>query len=87
MWRGPRGRFEEMAQTSAKAAKPNIFMRLNRYFNDVKAELRRVVWPSRKEIMNSSWVVVGTLAIFIVLIFLLDSVASWLIQQLATIGG
>ena len=74
-----------MAQTSAKAAKPNIFTRLNRYFNDVQAELRRVVWPSRKEILNSSWVVVNTLAIFIVLIFLLDSVASWLIQGLAKI--
>jgi preprotein translocase subunit SecE len=74
-----------MAQTSAKAAKPNIFTRLNRYFNDVQAELRRVVWPSRKEILNSSWVVVITLAIFIVLIFLLDSVASWLIQGLAKI--
>ena len=76
-----------MAQTSAKAAKPNIFVRLNRYFNDVRAELRRVVWPNRKEILNSSWVVVMTLTIFIVLIFLLDSVASWLIQNLAKIVG
>jgi len=76
-----------MAQTSAKAAKPNIFMRLNRYFNDVQAELRRVVWPNRKEVLNSSWVVVITLAIFIVLIFMLDSVASWAIQGLAKIVG
>jgi len=76
-----------MAQTSAKAAKPNVFMRLSRYFNDVKAELRRVVWPNRKEVLNSSWVVVITLAIFIVLIFLLDSVASAIIRALAGIVG
>jgi preprotein translocase subunit SecE len=76
-----------MAQTSAKAAKPNVFARLARYFNDVKAEMRRVVWPNRKEVLNSSWVVVITLAIFIVLIFLLDSVASWIIRGLAGIVG
>ena len=52
---------------------------LRRYFNDVKAEMRRVVWPTRTEIINSSWIVVITLAIFIVLIFGLRLVASWLI--------
>jgi preprotein translocase subunit SecE len=85
--RGPEGRFDEMAQTSAKVVKPSVFARLARYFNDVKAEMRRVVWPNRKEILNSSWVVVITLAIFIVLIFLLDSVASWIIQGLARSVG
>lgn len=76
-----------MAQTSAKAAKPNIFTRLSRYINDVRAEMRRVVWPSRQEVINSSWIVVGTLFIFIVLIFALDSVASRIVSLLAGIGG
>jgi preprotein translocase subunit SecE len=76
-----------MAQTSAKAASPNIFTRLSRYFNDVKAEMRRVVWPSRKEVINSSWVVIVTLIIFIVLIFCLDYVSSAVVRFLAGIGG
>jgi preprotein translocase subunit SecE len=76
-----------MAQTSVKAAKPSAFKRLARYFNDVKAEMRRVVWPSRTEIINSSWIVVVTLAIFIVLIFGLDLISGEVVKVLAAIGG
>ncbi len=76
-----------MAQTSVKAAKPGALKRLGRYFNDVKAEMHRVVWPSRTEIINSSWIVVVTLAIFIVLIFGLDYVSSAVVRFLAQVGG
>jgi preprotein translocase subunit SecE len=75
-----------MAQTSAKAAKPHVGQRLMRYFSDVRAEMRRVVWPSRPEIISSSWIVVITLAIFIVLIFAFDEVSSTVISFLATVG-
>jgi preprotein translocase subunit SecE len=74
-----------MAQTSVKAVKPNVWQRLVRYFNDVKAEMRRVVWPSRAEIINSSWIVVITLAIFIVLIFALDQVSTVVVKFLASV--
>jgi preprotein translocase subunit SecE len=76
-----------MAQTSVKAVKPNAWQRLVRYFNDVKAEMRRVVWPGRTEIINSSWIVVVTLAIFIVLIFALDEVSTVVVKFLASVGG
>jgi preprotein translocase subunit SecE len=76
-----------MAQQGVKAAKPNMWQRLMRYFNDVRAELRRVVWPTRTEIINSSWIVVITLAIFIVLIFAFDQVSTVVIGALARVGG
>jgi preprotein translocase subunit SecE len=76
-----------MAQTSAKAAKPHAGQRLMRYLSDVRAELRRVVWPTRAEIISSSWIVVITLAIFIVLIFSLDYVSSIVVRFLASVGG
>ena len=76
-----------MAQASAKASKPGAWQRFMRYLNDVRAEFRRVVWPTRKEAMNSSWIVVGTLFIFIVLVFVLDYASSALTTALARIGG
>ena len=76
-----------MAQTSVKAVKPNVWQRLVRYTNDVKAEMRRVVWPTRPEIINSSWIVVITLAIFIVLIFVFDQLSTVIIGVLARVGG
>ena len=75
-----------MAQASV-SAKPSAIKRLVRYFNDVKAEMRRVVWPSRAEVINSSWIVVITLAIFIVLIFGLDLISGEVVKLLAAIGG
>jgi preprotein translocase subunit SecE len=76
-----------MAQSSAKAGKPSVFKRFGRYVNDVRAEMRRVVWPSRPEVVNSSGIVVTTLLIFIVLIFALDYVSAALVQVLAKVGG
>ena len=76
-----------MAQTNVKAAKPNVVQRLTRYFNDVKSEMKRVVWPTRPEVISSSWIVVGTLFIFIVLIFFMDSIASTVVAVLARVGG
>ena len=76
-----------MAQTSAKAAKLNVFQRFRRYFNDVRAEMGRVVWPSRTEVINSSGIVLSTLVVFIVLIFAFDYVSAQIITLLSGIGG
>jgi preprotein translocase subunit SecE len=76
-----------MAQQSVKAAKPNAWQRLMRYFGDVRAELRRVVWPTRAEIISSAWIVVITLAIFIVMIFVFDQISAGIIGLLAQVGG
>ena len=76
-----------MAQTSAKAAKPSVLKRLSRYYNDVRAEMKRVVWPNRKEIINSSGIVLATLTVFVLLIFALDSVSAALVSFLAKAGG
>jgi preprotein translocase SecE subunit len=46
-----------------------------------------VVWPSRPEIISSSWIVVITLAIFIVLIGSFDVISKNLILFLAGVGG
>ena len=67
----------------AKAGKPGkaspagsagFFGRIGQYFRDVRAEMTRVVWPSRPEILNSSVVVVVTLVFFIVFILIVDYV-------------
>ena len=42
------------------------------FFRDVRAELRKVVWPSRAEVIKLSIVVLVTLILLIGLIFILD---------------
>ncbi len=75
-----------MTQT-AKAGKPNIFARFMGYLRDVRTEMRRVVWPSRPEVMNLSVVVITTLLIFVVMVFVFDWVVIRTIGLLEMIGG
>jgi preprotein translocase subunit SecE len=82
---GTEGRMDEMAQ-AAKAAKPNIVARLTRYFNDVKAEMKRVVWPNRPEIVNMSLVVIVTLIVMVLYVGSLDFLSQNAITLLAGIG-
>ena len=59
---------------ASKPDKPNIFARLGQYFRDVRSEMRRVVWPQRPEVINSSIVVVVTLVFFVAFTFIVDSI-------------
>ena len=53
-------------------AKPTVFARIATYIRDVRAEMTRVVWPTRTEVLNSSVVVITTLVFFIIFITLVD---------------
>jgi len=74
----------EMAQ--AKAAKPNVFARLIGYFRNVWAELKRVVWPSRTEVINSSLVVIVTLLFFVFFTLAVDTVVIQVVQLIGNIS-
>jgi len=74
----------EMAQ--AKAAKPNVFARLIGYFRNVWAELKRVVWPSRTEVINSSLVVIVTLFFFVFFTLAVDTVVIQIVQLIGNIS-
>lgn len=70
------------------ADKPGIFERIGTYFRDVRTEMTRVVWPNRTEVINSSVVVVTTLAFFIIFILVCDyAVVIPLIRLINKIGG
>ena len=50
----------------------NIFGRIALFVRQVISELRRVVAPTREELMNYIWVVLGFVAVMMGLTFLLD---------------
>ena len=70
-----------------KTQKLNPLARMLRYFGDVRAEMRRVVWPTRPEVVNSSLVVIVTLIVFIAFIFAVDSASLGLVTWISQIGG
>ena len=74
------------SKNSGKADKPNVFARLAQYLRDVRSEMKRVVWPQRPEIINSSIVVLVTLIFFVALTFTVDLIVVEVVQLLMKLG-
>ncbi len=59
----------------------NIFARIALFVRQVIAELKRVVAPTREELINYIWVVLGFVGVMMALTFFLDlgftSLTSW----------
>ncbi len=56
---------------------PAIWDRLGRYVREVWAELKRVDWPSRSELVASTIVVVAILALLAAYLGAWDAVFTW----------
>lgn len=74
-------------KNTGKAPSPSVVERFVNYIKGVRTELKRVVWPDREEVTNSSIVVVVALIFFGLFSFLMDSASSQLIFALKNLVG
>ena len=58
----------------------NLGIRIARSFKDMYAELKKVTWPQRSELINYSLVVLGFMVAMGVIIFAIDAGAGALVQ-------
>lgn len=70
----------------SKKAKPTLWTRTNKFFREVRAELRKVAWPNRKEMINYTTVVLVTVVGAAVFIGVVDFIFSKLLSLLGQIG-
>lgn len=56
----------------------NIFRRMALFVRQVISELRRVVTPTRQELIRYVWIVLGFVAVMMVLVFGMDFLFGWL---------
>ena len=63
----------EKAKGEKSAKKGGIFAKIGTYFRDVKSELHRVVWPSKRELRNYSVAAIAMLIVFGVFFWLVDT--------------
>lgn len=61
--------------------KPNFFVRtghkIGKWFREMKSELKKVVWPSGKQLVNNTLVVLAAVLIVGIIVCLFDYVAGW----------
>ena len=67
-------------------AKPSFWLRITKYFREVRSELRKVAWPNRKEVINNTGIVLLVVLIVAVFIGAVDFLISNLLSLLSRIG-
>lgn len=63
-----------------KEKKPGFFARISRSFRDIRGEMKKVVWPTKKQVVNNTLVVMAAVAISAVFIGGLDSILGVVIR-------
>ncbi|PGL67725.1 preprotein translocase subunit SecE [Bacillus sp. AFS055030] len=54
--------------------------RIGKFFREVKSEMKKVSWPKRKELVNSTVTVLATVLFFVVFFAVVDTGLSKLIR-------
>ena len=62
--------------------KKSIFSRIGKFFTDQKGEMKKVVWPSRKQVINNTIIVLVAVGIFALVTGLFDWGVGILIRSL-----
>ncbi len=63
-----------------------FFKRFGKFFTDVKSELKKVVWPTRKQVLKNTGIVLVVVVIMGLLLFGFDALMK-LLLDLALMGG
>lgn len=79
------------AEAKGGKKKPNWFKRawagIKRWFREMKSELKKVVWPTKKATMKNVLVAVTVMVASGIVIWAFDQVAMLIVQTLISIGG
>ena len=68
------------AAEKKKAEKKGIWKTVVQFLRDVRIEMKKVIWPSRQEVINYTVVVLVTVTVVSTFILLMDLVLSRLLQ-------
>ncbi len=70
-----------------KDKKPGVGKRIARFFRELKAELKKVAWPSRADTLRNTGIVIVCVIIVGVIVWIFDGIASALIDALLSLFG
>lgn len=73
-----------MAEANAAKKSRNPFKAIARYFRETKSEMKKVVWPSRKQVVNNTLVVIAAVLIIGIFIWVLDLIFQFGLFQFFT---
>jgi preprotein translocase subunit SecE len=57
------------------------------FLKEVRTEIKKVTWPSRNEVYNTTLVVIAATLFFGFYLFFMDVIFSWVISQIKSLFG
>lgn len=69
------------------AKKIRWYNRFIPFLKEVRAEIRKVTWPSKKEVYNTTIVVIIATFFFGFYLFFMDIIFSWVVAQIKSLFG
>ena len=66
--------------TPAKSEKKSPVLKIRKFFKDLRAEVKKVVWPSKKQVRNNTTVVLITMVIAGLFIWGIDTLFSQVLR-------
>ena len=63
------------------------YKRLGNFLRDVRAELKKVTWPQKNEVVSTTIVVIAATIFFGFYLFFMDVIFSWVISQVKSFFG
>jgi preprotein translocase subunit SecE len=73
---------ERAGRRGSAASQPGRFAQLSQYIRDVRAEMKRVSWPTALEVKNTTIITLIAVVFFAVYLFTVDRIWSFLLTQL-----
>ncbi|MCC8069325.1 MAG: preprotein translocase subunit SecE [Ruminococcus sp.] len=77
---------KDSKQSKAKDSKKKQPNKVVKYFKDLRSEFKKVVWPSKKKVINNTSVVLGSIVIMGIFVGLLDTGLFKLLQLILSLG-
>ena len=72
----------QVDKKAKKDEKPGFFQRVARWFREMKSELKKVVWPTPKQTVNNTVIVIVCVIVVGIFIWVFDALASGIIAAL-----
>ena len=78
---------KKAAKADKKDAKPGFFQRIARWFREMKSELKKVVWPTPKQTVNNTVIVIICVIVVGICIWVFDWLAGESVRALLRLFG
>ena len=78
---------EQAVQKTPAKTKKRGSNRIARWFREMRSELKKVVWPTPKQIVNNTFVALTVMVAAAIVIWAIDQAGAQIFQAVRLLGG